>query len=177
MPRKGSYVAEISLDDFTALYHARELIECYAIDLLELSGKKELPDVEATINIASNLVPPPENDPQQKLEHLQALIVFHYRLVEACGNKHILRFYDTIASNLARYQFVYLYKSNLSTDSHEDHRMILRHIGRGEYSEAKATLVDHMSRFSALMRSLMTQESIRDPQITHNGMRNDSHVF
>lgn len=163
VPRKGSYVAELSIDDFSALYHAREMIECYAIDLLEVSGKKELPEVEATIKITSNLVLPPDNDPQQKLEHLQALIVFHYRLVEACGNKHILRFYDTIASNLARYQFIYLYKPNLSTDSHEDHRKILDHIGQGEYSEAKAILINHMSRFSALMRSLMTQEPMKDP--------------
>ena len=163
IPRKGSYVAELSIDDFTALYHAREMIECYAINLLEISGKKELPEVEATVKITSKLVLPPGNDPQQKLEHLQALILFHYRLVEACGNKHILRFYDTIASNLARYQFIYLYKPNLSTDSYEDHRNILDNIGQGEYSEAKAILMNHMSHFSALMHSLMIQETIKEP--------------
>ncbi len=149
VPRKGSYVAELSIDDFTALYQAREMIECYAIDLLELSGKKELPQVEAAIEITSNLSLPPDNDPQQKLEHLQSLVLFHYRLVEACGNKHILRFYGTIASNLARYQFIYLYKPNMNTDSHEDHRKILEYIVRGEYSDAKSILKNHMSRFSA----------------------------
>ena len=163
VPRKGSYVAEISIDDFTALYHAREMIECYAVDLLEVSGKRELPKVEAAIEITNNLILPADNDPKQKLEHLQSLVVFHYRLVEACDNKHILRFYDTIASNLARYQFIYLYKPNLSTDSHEDHRRILHHIGLGEYSEAKAILRNHMSRYSALMHSLMTEETLKDP--------------
>ena len=163
VPRKGSYVAEISIDDFTALYHAREMIECYAVDLLEVSGKKALPKVEAAIEITNNLILPADNDPKQKLEHLQSLVVFHYRLVEACDNKHILRFYDTIASNLARYQFIYLYKPVLYTDSDDDHRKILEHIVGGEYSEAKVILMNHMSRFSALMHSMMIQEPMKEP--------------
>ena len=163
VPRKGSYVAELSFDDFTALYLAREMMECYAIDLLEVSDKKELPDVEAAITPISNLTLPPENDPQQRLEYLQSLIDFHYRLVEACGNKHILHFYSTIASNIARYQFIYFYKLNLTDDSHEDHRKILDYIRLGEYSEAKAILRNHISRFSDLMCSLMTQETMKYP--------------
>lgn len=159
VPRKGSYVAELSVEDFKALYHAREMIECYAIDLLELTGKTELPEVEATIEITSQLVLPPDDDPQKKLEHLQALILFHYRLVEACENKHILRFYGTIASNLARYQFFYLYQANLNTDSYEDHKTILDHIGRGEYSEAKIILKRHISHFS-VFDAFRVQESL-----------------
>jgi DNA-binding GntR family transcriptional regulator len=179
IPRKGCYVAELSIEDFTALYHARQMIECYAINLFEILGKRQLPELEATIRKTSTLVLPPDNDPQKKLEHLQALVLFHYRLVEACGNKHMLRFYNTIASNLARYQFIYLYKPNVSTDSYEDHRKILDHIGRGEYAKAKTRLIRHMSHFSELMRSLMAKEQMKD-RVKHSqgkGMRNNDPVF
>ena len=164
LPRKGSFVAELSIEDFNSLYHAREMIECYAINLIETLRKRKLPKVEATFKTNSVSILPPENDPQQKLKHLQSLIIFHYRLVEAADNEHILRFYETIASNLARYQFIYLYEPSFSTGSDEDHKKILDHIRRGEYSKAKTTLIQHMSHFSALMHSLMKQEPISNDQ-------------
>lgn len=164
LPRKGSFVAELSIEDFTSLYRARDMIECYAIDLIEISRKRKLPKVESTIKTIFDSTSPPENDPQQKLKYLQSLIIFHYRLVEAAGNEHILRFYETIVSNLARYQFIYLYEPNFSAGSDEDHKSILDQIGRGEYKKAKTTLRRHMSHFSDLMCSLMTQESILNDQ-------------
>jgi DNA-binding GntR family transcriptional regulator len=45
IPRKGTYVAELSLKDYEELSQVREMMECYAIDLLKASNIRNLPKV------------------------------------------------------------------------------------------------------------------------------------
>jgi len=35
IPRKATYVSDISIEDLQEVYQAREMLECYAIDLLK----------------------------------------------------------------------------------------------------------------------------------------------
>jgi len=39
VPRKGAYVTELSADDLVEVYQTREMIECYAVELLKRKKK------------------------------------------------------------------------------------------------------------------------------------------
>jgi DNA-binding GntR family transcriptional regulator len=155
IPRKGCFVADLSIEDFNELFQTREMIECYAVDLIEEKGIRALPKIEAVVNSACSWPSEMSNDPQERLDYLEAVTSFHRLLVEACRNKRILRLYEAIASNVTRYQFIYFFRTEHETDSREEHRKVLDLIGKGEYGEAKGVLRGHIRRFESLMRSLM----------------------
>jgi len=46
IPRKGSYVSTISLEDFIELYDIREMIECKAVDLLKHKKIRTIPKMD-----------------------------------------------------------------------------------------------------------------------------------
>jgi DNA-binding GntR family transcriptional regulator len=55
IPRKGTYVSNISIEDLQDVYQAREMIECYAIDLLKAKNIKDLPQMELAVSSTSGL--------------------------------------------------------------------------------------------------------------------------
>ncbi|MBN1106718.1 MAG: GntR family transcriptional regulator [Deltaproteobacteria bacterium] len=157
VPRKGCYVAELSIADFIELFQTREMIECYAIDLLGQKEVRTIPHLESLLSSTSAQPPQGSIDPQERLDYLEAVTSFHRLLVEASGNKRILALYEAIVSNVTRYQFIYFFRAEHKTDSREEHMAILDRLGKGEYQEAKALLRGHIRRFESLMRSLMHQ--------------------
>ncbi len=155
IPRKGCVVAEISVEAFTDLYQAREMIECYAIDLLKEKGVTELPRAEAALKATHHLSLPPAEDQRKKLDYLNAFAEFHYRLVESAGNRQLAYFYKTIGFSLARYQFMYVYIPGLTRDSRADHTKLLDLIRKSRYPEAKEFLRNHIHSFVGLVKSKM----------------------
>jgi DNA-binding GntR family transcriptional regulator len=151
-------VAEISLDDFEELYRARQMIECYAIDLISEKHTRVLPELESTVAATSGLTPPSESDPQHRHAYLEANTAFHLKLVEASGNRHMLRFYETITSNLGRYQFIYFFSSTARNDAQEDHREVLECLRTENYAKARELVKSHIENYASLMRSLMFRE-------------------
>ncbi len=43
IPRKGTYVTELSIRDFEEVCQIREMVECYVVDLLKISNVRGLP--------------------------------------------------------------------------------------------------------------------------------------
>ncbi|MBW1715253.1 MAG: GntR family transcriptional regulator [Deltaproteobacteria bacterium] len=166
LPRKGCYVAGISIEDFIELYEAREMLECYAIDLIGLRGKRELPEVEAALEVTADLPFPPDSDEQAKLDYLRAFADFHFKLVEAAENKRVTHFYRTIAFNLARYQFMYAYIPGLTRNSQKEHQRILDYIKTGKYEKAKRFLKSHIKAFVKLMESRVHAQNAEDGKIS-----------
>ena len=60
VPRKGTYVSEMSIEDLQQLYQAREMIECYAIELLRAQRIRKLPLVVSALETGSGLSIPPK---------------------------------------------------------------------------------------------------------------------
>ena len=62
VPRKGTYVCDVSIENLTELYQSREMIEGYVIHLLKCGKITEVPRVEAALEESSNLaLPSPDN--------------------------------------------------------------------------------------------------------------------
>ncbi|OQX53185.1 MAG: hypothetical protein B5M53_07295 [Candidatus Cloacimonas sp. 4484_209] len=109
VPRKGTYVTDISIEDLEEVYQAREMLECYAIDLLKDKNIRDLPTVTASVESASDLAIPSQDNREEVFSYLKSFVGFHIKLVESAGNSWVTHFYNSISSHLARYQFIYLY--------------------------------------------------------------------
>jgi DNA-binding GntR family transcriptional regulator len=167
IPRKGTYVAPISIRDLQEVYHTRKMIESYAIELLRIKNIRDLPQVAAALDYTSHLaLPRSQGDkPEERLHYLMAFADFHVKLIEAAGNSRLIHFYNIISSNLARYQFMYVYLPGLTRNSQEEHHQILDYIASGAYDHAKEHLETHIDYFIKLLEPKITQETSKDAAI------------
>ena len=151
IPRKGSYVTEVSLEDGREIYEAREMIECFAVDLFQMKGIRNLAKVASALKVTEDLPMPTSADPYEKYEYLKAIADFHISLVEAAGNSRLHHYYYANFSALARYQSMYVYIDGLMNKSQVTHEEILHYIQKGKYDQAKERLRFHIRGFVALI--------------------------
>jgi DNA-binding GntR family transcriptional regulator len=161
IPRKGTYVAELSVKDFEELSQIREMMECYAIELLRASNIRNLPKVTLALNKALSL-PMSINsvDPEELLNHIRVILDFHTSLVESAGNSRLAYNYHSISLNLARYQFIYFYISGAAQHSLDDHAKTLEFIRNGNYDQAKEELRKHIHYTVELVRNRILHPAI-----------------
>lgn len=162
IPRKGCYVADVSFEDFKEIYQTREMIEEYAIDLIKENRKKHFPEMESAIAAEKDLQLAPDADQNQMLAHLDSFARFHHKLVESSENSWLIRFYETISYNLARYQFKYACIPGLTDDSYAAHDKILALIQTGQYAKAKALLRKHIRSFIELLQDSIPKRKEQD---------------
>jgi len=165
IPRKGTYVAELSARDFEELSQIREMMECYAIGLLKASNIRNLPKVTLALNKALNL-PMPINsvDPERLLNHIRVILDFHTGLVESAGNSRLTYNYHSIGLNLARYQFIYFDISGAAQRSLDDHMRTLELIRNGDYDQAKEELRKHINYTVELVKNRILHPAVSDAE-------------
>lgn len=153
IPRKGARVTDLTLEDFQHVCQAREMIECQAIDLLEEQQIRNVPDMEQALDEASAMSVPLDHDPEKQLLYFKAFSRFHVKLVDSAGNYWLSHFYHAIASNLARYQFMYFSIKGAARRSTHHHKQVIEHIKEGAYGEARANLKAHLRGTAELLET------------------------
>lgn len=119
VPRKGTYVSKATKENVESIFQAREMIECFAIDILQGKNIKDIPQVLEAIDNPLKL------NLENKIEYLMGFVQFHVKLVEASGNHLLIHFYRAISSNLARYQFMYAWLPGQFEHSQVDHKKFM----------------------------------------------------
>ena len=160
IPRKGSYVTKMSIDDCQEIFEAREMIECFAVELLQKKGIRELPKASSTLALTRRLRMPKTSDPFDKYNYLKAIAEFHISLVEASGNSRLSRSYQGIFHSLARYQDMYVFVPGLMEKSQAVHEQILGLIQKGDYEKAKEKLRFHIRGYFKT-----TEEKLKNSQL------------
>ena len=145
IPRKGTYVTHISPEDFEEVSRAREMIECYAVDLLEEMHVRDLPMVASALAKTSGLSIPANLDSVDLLTYRDTFADFHVKLIASSGNAWLVHFYQAIASTLARYEYLHFSFPEAASRSIDDHQRILELIRQGDYREAKEVLRAHIA--------------------------------
>ena len=152
IPRKGSYVSTISLEDFIELYDIREMIECKAVDLLKRKKISTIPEMNQAIKKESNLkVPSQKASPSDFLSFFETGLVFHSILIKAAGNKRLSQLYQGIQYNLLRYH-VFQGSENLRAQTSVDHSDLVEKLASGQYGQAKKYLQDHIKTHAEIIR-------------------------
>lgn len=157
VPRKGCYVAEVSMKDCLQIYKAREMIECFTIDCFEARGIRELPEVVSALALVGQTSPVPSyDDDREKIGYRNPYPYFHLKMVESTGNQWLIRFYNMIAPTLARYQFM-CYVPEVLEKTEREHKRILGLIKKGSYKEAKEFLKGHINSYVRFLESRMKE--------------------
>ena len=145
VPRKGTSISHTSLEDYEEIIGAREMIECYAIDILREKKIKDLSGVKATLDKVRDMpVPTSHSTPEEKFAYIKANVLFHINLVEATGNSLLIQYYSTVFNKFAKYEFGYTEDFRLTTIQIKEHRQILEAILDGKYNQAKQYLSKHI---------------------------------
>jgi DNA-binding GntR family transcriptional regulator len=157
IPRKGTNVTNISIEDLQDVYQAREMLECYSIDILKAKNIRMLPNVTASVESASDLSIPSQDNKEEVFAYLKAFVDFHIKLIESTGNNWVVHFYNSISSHSARYQFIYLYIPGSGRRSIEEHNQILDFIKTGNYEKAKKFIREHINYTFEFLRNKILQ--------------------
>lgn len=157
LPRKGCYVTEVSMYDCRQIYKVRELLECGTIDCLKANNIRDLPGVASAFELAEQGSTGLSGDSQiEATESRNPFPLFHIKLVESTGNQWLIRFYNSIAPTLARYQFM-CYVPEIFSKIQEEHKQILELIKRGKYAKAKQLLRTHIDWYVKFLENSMKQ--------------------
>lgn len=146
VPRKGTFVTEMSEKNLVEVYQVREMIECYAVDIIAVEKVENLSELRLSLNenIEQPIFPPEKSE--QHLKKYEALVQFHLKLVESAGNSWLNHIYQQIVPNLARYQFINLQKIGSVSHNFQEHYKIFEAIQKGAYSQAKKYLKIHIKK-------------------------------
>lgn len=145
IPRKGSFVTEISVKNMNEIFLIREMIECFAIKILEIKKIRDLPKVyEAADSNLTVELPSRESSNKEKLAYLIKMGEFHFKLIESTGNEQLFQLYKNIYSNINRYVFLSSFSGTPPKHRSDDHLKILKHINHGRYVEAKKYMKNHI---------------------------------
>ncbi|GAG38147.1 unnamed protein product, partial [marine sediment metagenome] len=100
LPRKGSYITDISLKDLEELFEIRKILECYALDCIKKRAKKSPEKIQSMIEeLDSNLL--------KKHDPFSVISGFHYSLVELSKNSRLIELYKILSVSLRRYWLIY----------------------------------------------------------------------
>jgi DNA-binding GntR family transcriptional regulator len=155
VPRKGTHVRKVSIKDLRDLYQVREMVECYAIELLKNKNIKKLPEVTSSLEAFSHLSIPDSDDTEQELIYLMASYDFHVKLVKSSGNELLTYWTNSMCSRLNRYQFIFFYASDFHINYQTDHQQIFDLIATGAYEKAQKSLRGHIySTFESLQNEI-----------------------
>lgn len=154
VPRKGSFVAPMSLADCEHIYRVRQTLECTAIDLISEKPSGSLDLLRKALEEARDPVPG-----ESAFDHFRTMSLFHLRLIEATGNNWLIRCHLSLQSSLARYQVMYLSLPDSYIPSLDEHIQILSLLENGKYDQAKHHLVAHLIRVKKRLCAKIPDES------------------
>ncbi len=158
VPRKGTYVTKLSVEDCAQVFYARKMIECTAIDILEELNLTSLPSLKEALEAAENCPLPTSSAPRDMLPHLEVMANFHVQLVKSCRNDWLNHFYKSIQSTLSRYQLMYLNLPGSHQFSVSDHSLIFKGISLGHFDRAREHLKAHLERTANLLIRKMKED-------------------
>jgi len=137
LPRKGSYITNISLNDLAELFEVRKILECYAMDCIKKRAKESPDTIQSMIEeLDRNLT--------KKYDPFSVISGFHYNLVELSKNSRLIELYKILAVSLRRYWLIYHSEKGQKDISLEHHQEILNVLKKGDYSGTKTLLKKHI---------------------------------
>lgn len=148
LPRRGCLVTGISVKACQDIFESREMMECFAIELLKEKRIKDLPEVESALAKSSSLRMPIHSDPYEKFEYFKSIVDFHVKLVQSANNRSLAFYYHLNFPSYARYLAMYTYTPRLMKKSKEEHERIFELIKKGYHGKARKALTDHIRYFA-----------------------------
>lgn len=140
MPRKGAYVADLSLKDITDVLEIRAALEGMAAGLAALRiTDEEIEELELT---ALQFHQALEADDFDMI--VQKDIEFHDRIFRATRNDKLLQITNNLREQVQRFRIMYINKSNKSKDLAKEHYEIAEAISKRNIDMAEKIAKKHI---------------------------------
>ena len=140
MPRKGAYVADLSLKDITDVLEIRAALEGLAAGLAALRiTDEEIEELELT---ALQFHQALEADDFDMI--VQKDIEFHDRIFKATRNDKLLQITNNLREQVQRFRIMYINKSNKSKDLAKEHYEIAEAISKRNIDMAEKIAKRHI---------------------------------
>jgi DNA-binding GntR family transcriptional regulator len=164
VPRKGTYVTEISEEDCEQVYFARRVIEGAAIDAIAQNKNRDIAALRRVMDGGMPAALPHNPDVPAIISYYQSVAGFHWKLIEASANRWLVHCYRCIDATLARYQIIYLAVPGTPQHSVKCHREILQLMEDGKFQEAKESLDAHILKtYRLLVDNMATRRPVMAP--------------
>jgi DNA-binding GntR family transcriptional regulator len=146
-PGRGSWVAGSSSKDLKETFEIREMLETFAVDLIERGEKAGSNVKEKLKSIAV--------DEETALSGPEGCVSFHDFLVQLAGNSKLSYAYYMTFNNIRRYQrlaYRIRQEEGLLVREHvKEHLEILEALIIGDYKEAKLLIKDHLEKLQDML--------------------------
>ena len=141
IPRRGTYVSDLSLKDITQVFEIRTVMEELAASLAAVRiTEEELAELERILVMISGYIR--ENN---QADFLKADVQFHQILYEASRNKWLIEIINNLRDHLMRFRSIStLYPGRLA-QTWEEHRQLVEAIASHNVEKAKKVAVLHMA--------------------------------
>jgi DNA-binding GntR family transcriptional regulator len=146
-PGRGSWVAGASRKDLKETFEIREMIETFAVDLIERREKAGCNAKEELKSIAVN--------EETALSGPEGCVSFHDFLVQLAGNSKLSYSYYMAFNNIRRYQRlayrIHQEEGLLVKEHVKEHLKILEALILGDYKEAKLLIKAHLEKLQDML--------------------------
>ncbi|MEJ2024976.1 MAG: GntR family transcriptional regulator [Deltaproteobacteria bacterium] len=146
-PGRGSWVAGASRSDLGETFEIREMLETFAVDLIERRIKDGAHIQEKLQSLAV--------DRETALSGPEGCVSFHDFLIQSAGNSKLIYAYYTTFNNIKRYQrLAYRIREDEEewVEEHvKEHLEILDALIKGDYRSAKASITFHLNKLKELL--------------------------
>ncbi len=160
VPRKGTYVTNMSLDDCIQLFEMRKVIEVTAIQNIFKNENLDatIKGMERALAKASNQFSSEISNNADLLEQFRVLGEFHFAIVNSSGNDWLIHLNNTISSCLSRYQFLYLRLEGSMNLSITDHTEIVNNFYEGDLAKVIYSATSHVDHVVYRVKKQMIQD-------------------
>lgn len=140
VPRKGAYVAGMSVKDVISVFEIRTSLERLAASLAaERMSETELEDLERL------LVELSETWEEGDVEHWAELDSrFHEQIYRATKNERLVQMMNNIFEQINRYRMICLAQIEVRQNSLEEHKKLLEAIAERNPAKAKVAASEHI---------------------------------
>jgi DNA-binding GntR family transcriptional regulator len=152
-PHKGAVVTGVSETDLRDTYEVREMMELFALDLIERRGVTDFGEMEESLNFDIE-----DLNQLDFAEYLNQVTKFHLALVRTAGNTKLCQLYEFLHNSLIRYQSLGAAVPGRFEHSVEEHRSILEALSRRSFKETEELLRKHFGTLTSELEGLREGE-------------------
>jgi DNA-binding GntR family transcriptional regulator len=154
IPRKGAYVAGLSLKDIADVFEIRRAVEGLAAELAtERITDEELEKLERYLVIIAEQIE--EGDLNKVVE---TDTEFHTLLYEASRNQRLIQIINNLREQIQRFRMTSLAYPGRMRSALEEHRKIVEAISSRDGEQARLMAQDHIENAENSMMSMIQQD-------------------
>lgn len=143
IPRKGTYVTEIQLDDFLEVIETRLMIEQWASNtFLQAATNDQIVALQEIVTKMDQLLTTERFNFE---EYSELDMIFHQLIVEWSTNKRIASIYRSLNTHVILSRIVYSTSLESTIERHKDHHELLAAIEQQNQAIFHSTIEQHLT--------------------------------